>query len=117
MFFITTNVAAMYHLMSEQVNRTDYFGMDKVAVTLEWIPAEHDAVVNVTIIVDVAVDPWLLTDLKSPVNAFRWNLTLSYNISYSVNVLSSICGHNSTISNMTLKYGECTTYIIIISGF
>ena len=106
----------MYHPTSDQVNRTDYFGMDKVAVTLEWIPAEHDAVVNVTII-DVVVDPWLLTDLKSPANAFRWNLTLSYNIFYSVSVLSSICGHNSTIANMILKYGECKTYIIIISGF
>ena len=102
----------MYHPTSDQVNRTDYFGMDKVTVTLEWIPAEHNAVVNVTVY--IVVDPWLLTDIKSPVNPFRWNLTLSYNIFYSVNVLSSICGHNSTIANMTLKYGECTTYIISV---
>ena len=111
------NTAAMYQPASGQINQADYFGMDKVTVILEWIPAEHDAVVNITVYYYIIVDPWLPTDLKSPVNPFRWNLTLSYNISYSVSVLSSICGHNNIIANMTLKYGECATYITILSWF
>ena len=79
--------------------------MDHVTVTLEWTP-DQDLANNIVVNITVLVDPQPLTYFKFAVNTFRWNLTLTYYISYSVKVLSSICGHSSTVANTTLKYGE-----------
>ena len=96
-FYISQILAANhYHLLPNQVNKKDHFGTANVTVTLEWTPVD-----NVAYSVSV-VPP---TDILCIMNTL-WNLTLSYNTSYSVIINFTYCGY-SNITTLMLKHGEC----------
>ena len=79
-------------------NVMTHFEITSVTVSLEWTPAE-DVVYN-----SVTVDPRPLDMMSITINTL-WNLTLSYNTSYTVKIIATYCGRNIT-TNLTLEYGE-----------
>ena len=87
-----------YYLPPEQVNASKHFGTDSVAVTLEWVPAE-----KVTYNVSIVPQEELPLELNT---SSRWQLTVNYNVSYTVSIHSEFCGYSNTTTLM-LKYGEC----------
>ena len=95
--FHKINTAADYRLSTEQVNLADHLGIDYVTVTLEWTPVE-----NMTYSVSISPPADVLFARNT-----SWNLTLSYNTSYSVNIHATYCGYsNNIITTQMLKYGE-----------
>ena len=75
---------------------------------------EHYGIENVTVIIEFeAQDHVLYTTTVTPDNgvAMRFtenttfNLTVSYNVRYEVNIMASLCQHNSS-KNFELLYGE-----------
>ena len=79
---------------------------DDVTVTLQW-PQEAGAVYHVNISPEVSHTELTTTSH----NIFAINLTISYNIQYSVSIVSSLCGVTTT---KVSSYGKQGTLNIII---
>ena len=85
----------------------EQYGTDNVAVTLEWTKQQLVSY-NITIIPDTVVQ-------ESSENGRLWaQLTVAYNITYTVKFVASHCGHNATKA-FELLYGEYL-HIYILSS-
>ena len=84
------------------VNRIDVFEDDSIIVALEWM-AENGVIYNVSIIPPVPF---------TKISGTNVELRVSYNTSYSVTVLATLCGQNSTNSTLEILFGECSVLII-----
>ena len=78
------------------VSMVNHFLRNNVTVTLQW-PREAGAVYNVNILP--------LTEMNTAMSHdnFVINLTVSYNIQYNINIVSSLCGITTT---KVLNYGK-----------
>ena len=72
-------------------------GNNNVTVTLQW-PRESGAVYHINILPQTSY-----THLTTSHNTFITNLTVFYNIQYTVSIVSSLCGVTTT---KALSYGE-----------
>ena len=79
------------------LNISDQFAPNNVAVTLVW---SHKNGISYSI----SVDPQAMDDINfTGKNSAR--LMLLYDTKYSVSVVASLCGHNSTALNV-INYGK-----------
>ena len=101
-------ITASYHLSPEQVIATNRFRMGSVSITLEWPIPAIEVTYNVSVVPQEVLElPFALNTMSS---LLQWQLTVYYNISYSVSIQASFCGYSSATTLM-LKYGECNFII------
>ena len=86
------------------VNKTSVFEDDGIKVFLEWM-AESSAGVtyNVSIIPQVPI---------TKVSGASAELKVSYNTSYHLTVLATLCEQNSANLTLEVHFGECSVLII-----
>ena len=98
---------ANYHLPPEQVIVSERFGIANVTVTLEWPIPAIEVIYNVSITPQEELPSELNTSNLSSLT--QWQLTVYYNIYYSVIIHTSYCGYSNTTSLLNfIRYGECT---------
>ena len=79
------------------------FGVDYTTVSLSWTKQESSLVsYNVSIVPQAAVI------FVQGSESITIQLTVSYNILYSVNIVGTLCGQNISTTTVELNYSEST---------
>ena len=83
------------------VMTNEQHGPDNVTVILEWTKQQLTSY-------NIEITPDTVVRESSDSSRQRAQLTVTYNIMYSVRFVASPCGHNTTVTKIfELLYGKC----------